>query len=128
MGEEMVRDEAYLINIDSVGKKGMMRGCSSGRLGRRWLGQILKIAEESGVELRRLPFLKGIMMDHLPFCHYGIPSISLTSVSQEGWHLHTRRDRFSLIQKDGLEEMGSLVLSVIKALEGPDAIACHTSI
>ena len=116
-GEEMVQKEGLLINIDSVGKEGKMRGCSSTTLGKRWLRQVLKVAQEKGIRLQTLPFHKGVLMDHLPFCQLGIPSISLTSISREGWHLHTQRDRFSLIQKEGLAEMGGLILGLVESLE-----------
>jgi hypothetical protein len=116
-GEEMVQKEGLLINIDSVGKEGKMRGCSSTTLGKRWLRQVLKVVQEKGIRLQTLPFHKGILMDHLPFCYLRIPSISLTSISREGWHLHTHRDRFCLIHKEGLVEMGRLVLGLIESLE-----------
>ena len=66
---------------------------------------------------RKIPFLKGIMMDHLPFGRVGIPALSLTSVSKEGWHLHTQRDRFSLLDRRGLEEMGKFLLATAQWLE-----------
>jgi hypothetical protein len=116
-GKEMVQKEGLLINIDSVGKEGRMRVCTSGRLGRKWSRQVLKVAHEEGIRLQTLPFHKGILMDHLPFCQLGVPSVSLTSISREGWHLHTQRDRFSLIQREGLAEMGGLILGLVESLE-----------
>jgi len=116
-GEEMVQKEALLINIDSVGKEGRMRGCSSTALSKRWLRRVHEVAQEKGIRLQRLPFHRGILMDHLPFCSLGIPSISLTSISREGWHLHTQRDRFCLVKKEGLIEMGRLILDLIESFE-----------
>jgi aminopeptidase-like protein len=116
-GEEMAQKEGLLINIDSVGKEGRMKGCSSTTLGKRWLRQVYKVAQEKGIRLQNLPFHRGILMDHLPFCSLGIPSISLSSISREGWHLHTQRDRFCLVQKEGLVEMGRLILGLIESLE-----------
>jgi hypothetical protein len=71
-------------------------------------------AREKGFSLRKIPFLKGVMMDHLPFARVGIPALSLTSVSGEGWHLHTQRDRFSLLDDRGLEEMGKFLLATVQ--------------
>jgi Peptidase family M28 len=115
-GKRMVFEGAFLINIDSIGKKGKMRVCSSGEAGKRWLKEIFAIAREKGIDLRPLRFHKGIMMDHLPFSHLGIPSLSLTSISTEGWHLHTPRDTFSLVQPEGLAEMERLVLALIESI------------
>ena len=113
----MVEREAWVINVDSVGARGQMRVCAVGREGKRWLAEVLGFARKKGFFLRKIPFLKGIMMDHLPFCRAGIPAISLTSVSGEGWHLHTQRDRFSLLDERGLEEMGKFLLTTVQWLE-----------
>jgi hypothetical protein len=116
-GKGMMDREASVINVDSVGGRGQMRVCAVGREGNRWLTEVLMLAREKGFFLRRIPFLKGIMMDHHPFGHVGIPAISLTSVSGEGWHLHTQRDRFSLLDESGLEEMGKFLLATVQWLE-----------
>jgi len=47
----------------------------------------------------------------------GVPALSLTSVSGEGWRLHTPRDRFSLLGERGLEEMGKFLLATVQWLE-----------
>ena len=117
-GHEMAQARAFVMNIDSVGQANRVRACSSGRAGKRWLEDLLRLAQEKGLRLRSLPFLKGILMDHLPFGSLGIPSISLTSVLKEGWYLHTARDRSSLIRKEGLEAMGNSVWAAIQSLEG----------
>lgn len=116
-GKEMARNKSFLINIDGVGRRGKMRVWSSKEVRRRWLGRIRMIAEEKGIRLRALPFHKGILMDHLPFCHLHIPSFSLTSISKEGWYIHTAKDQFPLVQKEGLEEMGELISCLIESLE-----------
>ncbi|HSB05845.1 MAG TPA: M28 family peptidase [Thermodesulfobacteriota bacterium] len=114
--KRMVLEEAFLINIDSVGKKGKMRVCSSGEAGGRWLKEVVAFAREKGIDLRPLRFHQGIMMDHLPFSHLGIASLSLTSISTEGWHVHTPRDTFSRVQPGGLAEMERLVLALIESM------------
>jgi hypothetical protein len=116
-GKEMVRRKSFLINIDGVGQKGKMRIGASKEVRRRWVSRIRKIADENGIFLRTLPFHKGILMDHLPFCHLSIPSLSLTSISKEGWQVHTVKDQFPLVQKEGLGEMGELILGLIESLE-----------
>ena len=116
-GTDMVKNQVLVINVDSVGARGKMRACAVGREGNKWLTEVLMFAREKGFYLRKIPFLKGIMMDHLPFGHVGIPALSLTSVSGEGWHLHTQRDRFSLLDDRGLEEMGKFLLATVQWLE-----------
>jgi len=74
------------------------------------------MSRKRGLELRRLPFLKGIMMDHLAFAP-AIPAVSLTSIYGEGWHIHTPRDTLALVQSEGLEAMGSLLLAVFELFE-----------
>ncbi len=68
------------------------------------------------MSLRPLRFHKGILIDHLPFGQSQIPSLSLASVSTEGWHLHTPRDAFSLVQQEGLLEMEVLVLALVDSM------------
>ena len=116
-GRDMVKRQAWVINVDSIGERGRMRVCAVGREGNRWLTEVLMFARDKGFYLRKIPFRKGIMMDHLPFSHGGIPALSLTSVSGEGWHLHTQRDRFSLLDERGLEEMGKFLLATVQWLE-----------
>ena len=116
-GTDMVKNQVLVINVDSVGARGKMRACAVGREGNKWLTEVLMFAREKGFYLRKIPFLKGIMMDHLPFGRVGIPALSLTSVSGEGWHLHTQRDRFSLLDDRGLEEMGKFLLATVQWLE-----------
>ncbi len=115
-GQRMIEERACLINIDSVGKRGKMRVCASGQTGNKWLKQALSLAREKGMSLQSLRFHKGILMDHLPFCQLQIPSLSLTSVSTEGWHLHTPRDSFSLVQPEGLVEMEGFVLALVDSM------------
>ncbi len=125
-GTDMVRKQALVINVDSVGVRGKMRACAVGREGNKWLTEVLMFAREKGFYLRKIPFLKGIMMDHLPFGRVGIPALSLTSVSGEGWHLHTQRDRFSLLDERGLAEMGKFLLATVQWLETTKTkIACQ---
>ena len=119
-GKEMVRSKSFFINIDSVGQRGKMRVCSSGNVRRKRLRRIRRIAKKRGIPLRVLPFHKGILMDHLPFSQLNIPYLSLTSISKEGWHIHTVRDRCSGVQKEGLEEMGEMILGLIGSLEFED--------
>jgi hypothetical protein len=116
-GTDMVKKQVLVINVDSVGARGQMRACAVGREGNRWLTEVLMFAREKDFYLRKIPFLKGIMMDHLPFDRVGVPALSLTSVSKEGWHLHTQRDRFSLFDERGLEEMGKFLLATVQWLE-----------
>ncbi len=116
-GKGMMDRGAFVINVDSVGTRDNMRVCAVGREGNRWLTEVLMFAREKDFYLRKIPFLKGIMMDHLPFDRVGVPALSLTSVSKEGWHLHTQRDRFSLLDERGLEEMGKFLLATVQWLE-----------
>jgi hypothetical protein len=116
-GMDMLKRQAWVINVDSIGGKGRMRVSAVGREGKRWLAEALGFARENGFLLRKIPFLKGIMMDHLPFSRAGIPALSLTSVSGEGWHLHTPRDRVSLLDEKGLAEMGNLLLATVQWLD-----------
>jgi hypothetical protein len=116
-GTDMVNRQAWVVNVDSIGGRGRMRACAVGREGKRWLTELLMLAREKGFSLRKIPFLKGVMMDHLPFARVGIPALSLTSVSGEGWHLHTPRDRFSLLDERGLEEMGKFLLGMVQWLD-----------
>jgi hypothetical protein len=115
-GPDMLRSKALLINIDSVGRGRVLRACSTGKAGKGWLGELIRISRSRGLQLRRLPFLRGIMMDHLAFPP-AIPAVSLTSILGEGWHIHTSRDTLALVHAEGLEAMGSLILAVFESIE-----------
>ncbi len=112
----MVLDRAHLINVNSVGKRGKMRVLSRGKTGKAWLRQILSFAIEKEVPLQPFCLYGGILMDHLPFCQLGIPSVGLTSISSEGWHLHTPRDTFSRVEPEGLVEMEEFILALTGSL------------
>jgi hypothetical protein len=56
------------------------------------------------------------MMDHLPFARFGIPAVSFTSISTEGWHLHSPRDTLALVHGEGLAEMVNLTLILVDAM------------
>lgn len=114
-GQKMVLEKSSLINVDSIGKRGKMRVLSGGKAGKKWQRQILSIASEKKISLQPLRFYGGILMDHLPYCQLGIPSVGLTSISSEGWRLHTPRDTFSRVEPEGLVEMEEFIL----ALTGP---------
>jgi hypothetical protein len=122
-GPDMLQSKAFLINIDSVGRGRVLRGCSLGKEGRHWLRELIKIGRRRGLQLRRLPFLKGIMMDHLAF-DPAIPAVSLTSIYGEGWHIHTPRDTLDLVQAEGLEAMGNLLLAVFDSFESGRDYPC----
>ena len=112
-GPDMIQSRAFLINIDSVGRGRVLRACSQGKAGEKWLKEIVRMSRAKGFVLRRLPFLRGIMMDHLAFAST-IPAVSLTSIFGEGWHIHTSRDTLALVQGEGLEAMGSLLLAILE--------------
>jgi hypothetical protein len=65
-GTGMVKRQAWVVNVDSIGGRGRMRVCAVGRKGKRWLAEVLGFAREKDFFLRKIPFLKGIMMDYLP--------------------------------------------------------------
>jgi hypothetical protein len=111
-GPHMLRSKAFVINVDSVGRGRVLRACSMGKEGKHWLGEIIGMSRAKGLEVRRLPFLRGIMMDHLAFGPV-IPAVSLTSIYGEGWHIHTSRNTLALVQAEGLKAMGSLVLAIL---------------
>ena len=115
-GPDMLRSRAFVLNVDSVGRGRVLRACSMGKGGKSWLNEIVRMSRAKGLEVRRLPFLRGIMMDHLAFGPV-IPAVSLTSIYGEGWHIHTSRDTLALVQADGLEAMGRLLLSVVESFK-----------
>jgi hypothetical protein len=116
-GEKMVGDKVFVINLDGVGQKGKLSVYSSGEAGKKWLRQVGGIAAKKGIRIRRQPLLKGIWMDHLPFCHFGISAISLSGIGREGWHIHTSRDKLNLVQEEGLAEIEELLEGVIESFE-----------
>jgi hypothetical protein len=115
-GPDMLRSKALVINVDSVGRGRLLRACSMGQGGENWLRQVLMIGLQKGLQLRRLPFLRGIMMDHLAFAP-AIPAVSLTSIYGEGWHIHSSRDTMALVRAEGLEAMGTLLLAIFEFFE-----------
>ena len=80
--------------------------------------QMVAVASEMRIPIRPLRFYRGVMMDHLPFVRLGIPAISLTGISTEGWHLHTPGDTFSLLQEEGLAEAIEIIFALSSSPKG----------
>jgi Zn-dependent M28 family amino/carboxypeptidase len=45
-GTDMVKRQAWVVNVDSIGGRGRMRACAVGRKGKRWLAEVLGFARE----------------------------------------------------------------------------------
>ena len=114
--------ETAVINIDTVGIPQKLR--LFGGPGKRWgdrantLQELLQdAAHQEGVSLRRFSLLGSLLMDHVPFSDAGYPAVDFSVVAWAIGHAHTRRDSPDLIEEEGLDEVGRVILRAISLIE-----------
>jgi hypothetical protein len=74
-------------------------------------------AHQEGVSLRRFNLLASLLMDHVPFSDAGYPAVDFSVVARAIGHVHTRRDSPDLIEEEGLDEVGRVILGAISLIE-----------
>lgn len=114
--------ETAVVNIDTVGIPQKLR--LFGGPGRRWGDQASTLQEflqdaahQEGVSLRRFSLLGSLLMDHVPFSDAGYPAADFSVVARAIGHVYTRRDSPDLIEEEGLDEVGRVILRAISLIE-----------
>lgn len=117
---EIEKEKAYFLNLDSVGVKGTTRiFFRKGALpiGREplFVSRMKEIAKPFGIGTGSFSF--GIMMDHQAFLEKGYRAVSLACASRKILNVHTARDTADQLDEDGMGEAGKFLLSWIQSWE-----------
>lgn len=113
---ELDRERDLFLNLDSPVNKRLMVSLSKKRP-KELFSLMREVSEEKGIKLSSLPFVPGLLMDHLSFSHKGLKALSLYSISKKSLSIHTHKDTPSLLEKEGLINTGLLIESVIRRLD-----------
>ncbi len=112
----------YLINLDGVGTKG--RIYCTGKIGlhlstqgqKEFLSLIREAAKREGLKVFSPPVVIGAMADHFPFIAKGYNGVTFSSASRRSLWVHSPWDTPEVIETEGMERVGKLILSVLGCL------------
>jgi len=113
--EELSLGNACILNLDAVGIEGRLMLLGGGRS--ELATRLLALARERRIPLRRCFFLPGVLMDHMPFRRKGLEAASLFSFSSKTFRIHTPKDTPDLLEEKGLEQVGELLLTLIRQID-----------
>lgn len=121
-GDPIGRPYAFFINLDGVGTKGRIYCTSKVGLHRASQGQkgfvslIREVAERKGLKVYTPPLMIGAMADHFPFVAAGFNAVTFSAVSRRSLWVHTSWDTPEMVETEGIERMGRLILGIISCL------------
>ncbi|HHT9140563.1 MAG TPA: M28 family peptidase, partial [Candidatus Tripitaka californicus] len=119
----------YFINLDGVGTKGRvyctdkigLHPYSQGQ--KEFLALIRKAAEAVGarcnvpLQVYSPPITMGAMADHFPFTANGYRAVTFSTVSRRSLWVHTPWDTLEMVEVEGMEVVGRLILGVLRLLK-----------
>lgn len=113
----------YFINLDGVGTKGRVyctdkTGLHPSSPGQKeFLSLIRRTAEKEGLKVYSPPITMGAMADHFPFTANGYRAVTFSTVSRRSLWVHTPWDTLEMVEVEGMETVGRLVLGVLRLLK-----------
>ena len=118
--DEIEKEKAYFLNLDSVGVKGATRiFFRKGALpiGREplFVSRMKEIAKPFGIGTGSFSF--GIMMDHQALLDKDYRAVSLACASKKILSVHTAGDTADQLEEEGMEEAGKFLLAWIRSWE-----------
>lgn len=113
----------YFINLDGVGTKGRvyctdkigLHPSSQGQ--KEFLSLIRRTAEKEGLKVYSPPITMGAMADHFPFTANGYRAVTFSTVSGRSLWVHTPWDTLEMVEVEGMEAVGRLILGVLRLLK-----------
>ena len=122
----------YFINLDGVGTKGRvyctdkigLHPSSQGQ--KEFLALIRRTAEAVGasaqadnvpLQVYSPPITMGAMADHFPFTANGYRAVTFSAVSRHSLWVHTPWDTLEMVEVEGMEAVGRLILGVLRLLK-----------
>ncbi|HLA37934.1 MAG TPA: M28 family peptidase [Candidatus Brocadiales bacterium] len=119
----------YFINLDGVGTKGSiyctdkigLHPSSQGQ--KEFLSLIRRAAEAVGsrcnvpLQVYSPPITMGAMADHFPFIANGYRAVTFSTVSRRSLWVHTPWDTLEMVEVEGMEAVGRLILGVLRLLK-----------
>jgi len=119
----------YFINLDGVGTKGRVYctdkiGLHTSSQGQKeFLSLIRRAAEAVGarcnvpLQVYSPPITMGAMADHFPFTANGYRAVTFSTVSRRSLWVHTPWDTLEMVEVEGMEAVGRLILGVLRLLK-----------
>jgi hypothetical protein len=123
------RGRPYFINLDGVGTKGRVyctdkTGLHPSSQGQKeFLALIRRAAEAVGarcnvpLQVYSPPITMGAMADHFPFTANGYRAVTFSTVSRRSLWVHTPWDTLEMVEVEGMEAVGRLILGVLRLLK-----------
>ncbi|HHT9120919.1 MAG TPA: M28 family peptidase [Candidatus Hypogeohydataceae bacterium YC41] len=111
----------FFINLDGVGTKGRIYCTSktglhpSSQKQKELLSLIEEAAENEGLKVYSPPLVIGAMADHFPFVARGYNAVTFSTVSRRSLWVHTAWDAPEVVESEGMERVGKLILAVLAA-------------
>ena len=117
----MPSSAAFFINLDFVGGSELVRLTSSYGIPRKNSSKklntlFLESAKENQIKIKDIYSPTGVWSDFMPIVQEGFEACWLGS--QPGLkHVHTRRDNMDLVTKEGIKNILTLCVDVVKKLD-----------
>ncbi|MFX1428043.1 MAG: M28 family metallopeptidase [Promethearchaeota archaeon] len=118
--EELRIDTTFFINLDFIGGSELIRLTSSYGIPRKSSSKklntlFLESAKENQIKMKEIYSPTGVWSDFMPIVQEGFEACWLGS--QPGLkHVHTRRDNMDLVTKEGIKNILTLCIDVVKKL------------
>ena len=117
--EQAEKGSVFVLNFDGVGTAGRLYyDARGGRKGRGALA-LCRLAEEAakarGIPLRQTR-LVGALLDHIPFTRLGLDALSFLIMGRASLAVHTRHDTVALLDPQGFDQAGQVVVEIINRL------------
>ncbi|MFX0030087.1 MAG: M28 family metallopeptidase [Candidatus Hermodarchaeota archaeon] len=119
--EELRIDTTFFINLDFIGGSELIRLTSSYGIPRKSSSKklntlFLESAKENQIKMKEIYSPTGVWSDFMPIVQEGFEACWLGS--QPGLkHVHTRRDNMDLVTKEGIKNILTLCIDVVKKLD-----------
>jgi len=110
------QDKDLFLNLDAAINNRIMVSLSR-KKDKELISLMKEISKERGIKLSYIPFLPGLLMDHISFSYKNLKAASLYSISKKSRFIHTYKDTSLLLDKEGLKNTGQLIEGVIRRLD-----------
>ena len=119
--DELRRDTTFFINLDFVGGSEVIRLTSSYGIPRKVSSEklntlILESAKEKEIKIKDIYSPTGVWSDYMPIVQEGFEACWLGSEPGLKF-VHTKKDNMDLITKEGIKDILTLCVDVVKKLD-----------
>jgi len=126
--DQLNREGALVINLDSLGAGGKVLLVTSGRMPDPRLGDLARRAFVSrGFAFGAFSFMVGAGMDHMPLSRAGFSALSFTQGAlRAGRRIHTSRDSLEALRMDELRLISETIREFVEAIYAEEILTTKT--